>query len=143
MRVVQNGSQTQLVIREQASIGEGKNLVKILVAEDDLYAAGLYKAALESNGHEVLITYDGQECLRQYRNGLYDAVILDYKMPVLDGLKVAKQILFSNPEQRIIFLSAFSTEILANAMEELDKVMEVLPKPFEPYDLVELVENSP
>jgi len=116
--------------------------LKILVAEDDFYAAGLYKAALESNGHEVVITYDGQECLRQYRDGSFEVVILDYKLPVVDGLKVAKQILFANPEQRIIFLSAFATEVLADAMEELNKVIEVLPKPFEPDVLVEFVENS-
>ncbi|HEV8404663.1 MAG TPA: response regulator [Nitrososphaera sp.] len=116
--------------------------MKILVAEDDFYAAELYKAALESNGHDVLVTFDGQECLRQYREGSYDVVILDYKLPVVDGLKVAKQILFANPEQRVIFLSAFATEILADAMEELDKVIEVLPKPFEPDALVEFVENS-
>jgi DNA-binding response OmpR family regulator len=116
--------------------------LKILVAEDDFYAAELYRAALESNGHDVLVTFDGQECLRQYREGSYDVVILDYKLPVVDGLKVAKQILFANPEQRVIFLSAFATEILADAMEELDRVIEVLPKPFEPDALVEFVENS-
>jgi len=101
------------------------------------------KSALESNGHEVLVTHDGQECLRQYREGSYDVVILDYKLPVFDGLKVARQMLLSNPEQRIIFLSAFATEVLADAMEELNMVVEVLPKPFEPDALVEVVENSP
>jgi CheY-like chemotaxis protein len=122
---------------------EGHSNLKILVAEDDFYGAEMCKSALESNGHEVLVTHDGQECLRQYREGSYDVVILDYKLPVFDGLKVARQMLLSNPEQRIIFLSAFATEVLADAMEELNMVVEVLPKPFEPDALVEVVENSP
>jgi DNA-binding NtrC family response regulator len=116
--------------------------LKILVAEDDFYAAQLCKAALESNRHEVILTFDGQECLRQYHNGSYDVVILDYKLPVVDGLKVAKQMLSANPEQRIIFLSGYATEVIADAMEELKKDIEVLSKPFEPDALVELVENS-
>ena len=114
---------------------------RILVAEDDYYAAELCKAALESNGHEVVVTFDGQECLRRYHDGSYDLVILDYRLPVVSGLKVAKQMLLANPEQQIIFLSAFATEAIADGMEELDKAIQVLRKPFEPDALVEFVEN--
>jgi len=116
-------------------------LPRILVAEDDYYAAELCKAALESNGHEVVVTFDGQECLRRYHDGSYDLVILDYRLPVVSGLKVAKQMLLANPEQQIIFLSAFATEAIADGMEELDKAIQVLRKPFEPDALVEFVEN--
>ena len=115
--------------------------MRILVAEDDSYAATMYKAALESNGHEVNLTYDGQECLRRYHGGTYEVVILDYRLPALDGLKVARQILFANPKQRIIFLSAYAAEAVAEALEDLGELIQILPKPFESAALVELVEE--
>ena len=41
---------------------------------------------------------------------LYDVVILDYKMPGMNGMDVAKEILAVNPHQRIIFASAYVKE---------------------------------
>ena len=37
----------------------------------------------------------------------FDVVVLDYKMPGKDGMEVAKEILTINPDQRIIFASAY------------------------------------
>jgi len=42
----------------------------------------------------------------------YDVVILDYKMPGVNGMDVAKEIFKINPNQRIIFASAYVEETL-------------------------------
>ena len=131
-------------------------LVDILVAEDDSDAADLYKAALEARGHKVSTTYDGQQCLNTYQNAIhrrvasgknlfsrqpFDAVILDYKLPKVDGLEVAKEILRLNPQQRIIFASAYTKSTLADAVKELKQVVELIQKPFEPEIIVEVIED--
>lgn len=53
----------------------------------------------------------------------FDVVVLDYKMPKLDGLQVAKQILNWNPMQRVIFASAFVMETLRDSVKELEQVV--------------------
>ena len=72
----------------------------------------------------------------------YDAVVLDYRMPKKDGLQVAKEILASNPSQRIIFASAYVKETLRESVKELRQVVELMQKPFLPEALVDVVEDS-
>jgi len=130
--------------------------VDILVAEDDNDAAELYKAALEARGHEVTVTIDGQQCLEVYQDAIrrlgfsgknltshqpFDAVILDYKIPKVDGLEVAKEMIRLNPNQRIIFSSAYTKSTLADAIKELKHVVELIQKPFEPEIIVEVIED--
>lgn len=115
--------------------------MQILVAEDDQDASGLYKAALELRGHEVTLTVDGHECLAQYKSAKFDVVILDYKLPDLDGLQVAKEILSINQSQRIILSSAVSEASMPN-LKEFSKAIEVFPKPFEPEEIVAAVEKG-
>ena len=129
--------------------------MRILLAEDDPHALNIAAAALEERGHEVIGTTNGEDCLRVYHenalesNGKiklsfdspFDAVILDYKMPIMDGKQVAKEILSINSEQRIIFVSAYVKETLMESVRELNQVMELIQKPFEPEVLVDLVEN--
>ena len=93
--------------------------MKILIAEDEYDIALLYKMALEKKSHKVTITENGEDCLKIYHEEsqrirynasgqilTYDAIVLDYKMPKIDGMEVAKEILAVNPHQRIIFASA-------------------------------------
>ena len=128
-----------------------------MVADDDIDAAELYRAALEEREHVVTVSLDGQECINSYANAIerlrlagktpsnkepFDAVILDYKMPKIDGLEAAKEILRINASQRIIFASAFVKETLMDSVKELNQVMELIQKPFEPDVLVDLVEDT-
>src|ERR671931_2333972 len=129
--------------------------MKILIAEDDHDIALSYKSALESNDHEVIIASNGEECLELYRNNskqisesnsgnsssTFDAVILDYKMPKKDGIEVAKEILELNPNQRIIFASAYVKETLEDAVKELKRVVELMQKPFDANALVDTIED--
>jgi DNA-binding NtrC family response regulator len=73
----------------------------------------------------------------------FDAVvILDYKMPKKDGLQVAKEILDINPEQRIIFASAYVEQTLVESVKELKRAVELMQKPFSMSALIYTVENT-
>jgi CheY-like chemotaxis protein len=63
-------------------------------------------------------------------------------MPKKDGLQVAKEILASNPSQRIIFASAYVKETLRESVKELRQVVELMQKPFLPEALVDVVEDT-
>jgi CheY-like chemotaxis protein len=133
--------------------------MRILVAEDEEDIKSVYHMTLAGRGHEVFLTSDGEECLKIYRQKLqehqeegehdgktslsyFDALILDYKMPKKDGLQVAKEILEINPEQRIIFASAYVKETLSESVKELKRVVELMQKPFSVSSLSDTVENT-
>jgi len=63
-------------------------------------------------------------------------------MPVVDGLEAAKEIMRLNPQQRIIFVSAYVKETLMDSVRELNQVTELVQKPFEPDLLVDMIEDT-
>ena len=125
-----------------------------------------YRLVLEERGHKVVTTPDGRQCVDSYKNAielqdgdndainnnntdngncchpLFDVVILDYRMPVLDGMGAAREILGLCPAQRIIFASAYVAETLRVSTKELHQIVELLQKPFSLDYLVEIVENT-
>ena len=114
-----------------------------MIAEDDDDTTEMYRIVLESRGHDVLTTNDGQQCLEVYRlTPPFDAIILDYNIPLKDGVAVAKEILEINADQRIVFISAYVKETLADAVKVLKRVVELISKPFEPELLADLIEDK-
>ena len=124
--------------------------MKILVAEDEHSIALVYQTALQSRGHEVTITNNGIECWKEYQSVNsskcpelpVDAVILDYRMPEMNGLETAEKILKVQPKQRIIFASAYMKQTWLESINRFGIVAELLQKPFEINVLVDAVEDT-
>lgn len=129
--------------------------MEILVAEDDDDTGLMYKNLLENRrGHHVIITSSGENCLKIYHDKLqnvewealhiqpFDAVILDYKMQDMDGMQVANEILTINPQQRLIFASAYIKETLLDSVKQLKQPVELLQKPFGEEALIYTVEKK-
>lgn len=130
----------------------------ILIAEDETDIAFMCMKLFEERGHNVTTTYDGQECLDVYYDKSktmrrrvdlnraaqtpFDVVILDHKMPLMDGFQVAKEIISINPNQRIIIASGYDKNIFEEAAEHFQLPLEVIEKPFSRSTLVNLVESS-
>jgi CheY-like chemotaxis protein len=131
--------------------------VRILIAEDEQNIALTYRSFFEDRNHQVVMTNDGAECVKEYQAAFdewkkqatehfpetpFDAVILDYKMPRKDGMEVAREILALSPKQRIIFASAYVLDTLQDSVKELGRVTELVQKPFEIEELISLVEDE-
>jgi CheY-like chemotaxis protein len=131
--------------------------MKILLAEDHEDTALVYKAALGNRDHVVVHTTNGEDCLNVYHNEFqiatihsdarehiqpFDVVILDYNMPRMNGLEVAKEILAVNPHQRIIFASAYLQDMLLESVRQLNQIVEILNKPFSEQELIDTVEDK-
>jgi DNA-binding NtrC family response regulator len=63
-------------------------------------------------------------------------------MPGKDGMEVAKEILTINPDQRIIFASAYVKETLEHSVKQLKRVVELLQKPFEIQAFIDTIEDK-
>jgi CheY-like chemotaxis protein len=134
---------------------------RVLIAEDDEDTALTYKMALKDAGYEAKIVDNGEECAKIYLEKFqefrllkskktavhpydqpFEVVILDYRMPRMDGLQVAKEILTINPRQRIIFASAYVKETLKDSVKGLKQVVELLQKPFSSQILVDMIRDK-
>src|SRR6185503_1135787 len=132
--------------------------MKILIAEDEPGIQEVYQLSLENRGHNVTVTNNGKECTDFYAKTLaslpessesyltehppFDAVILDYRMPIMDGMDAAKFILGKNPHQRIIFASAYVLSTLKESVKQLHAIVELIQKPFELDELIDIVEDT-
>ena len=104
---------------------------RILVVDDDLEIRNLVKDILETRGYHVEIAADGLQGLACYKKGAYDLLILDSRMPRVDGNAMLDAIrsLPGGAEQAVIMLSA------ENMLGPIGKsyklgIRDWIPKPF-------------
>ncbi len=99
----------------------------------------LYSSFLEDHGYSVAWSaYDGLEAIRMYAaaDPKPDVIIMDYRMPEMDGLSATKEILKKNGNQKIIFASA-DIKIIEDAYQT--GITKFLSKPFRLSDLLHAV----
>ena len=137
--------------------------MRILVAEDEENIALAYEFALKGRGHEIIITRNGRECVEEYlinssssnadpsehvkanpakSRPPFDVVIMDYRMPEMDGVEAVEEILKIRPDQRIIFASAYAQDTVVDTIHQLHFIAELLQKPFDLRVLIKTVEDS-
>ena len=80
---------------------------QILVVEDDADVAGLVRLVLEAEGFEVATAWDGHAGLRQFFGEGADVVVLDLKLPGIDGWEVCQRIRAASSVP-IILLTAYA-----------------------------------
>ncbi|HEX9461385.1 MAG TPA: response regulator transcription factor [Alphaproteobacteria bacterium] len=83
--------------------------MRVLVAEDDTRTADYLVRGLTESGHVVDRVADGETALAMAREGIYDALIVDRKLPALDGLTVVRRLRQGDPRTPVLMLSAIAT----------------------------------
>jgi two-component system cell cycle sensor histidine kinase/response regulator CckA len=83
----------------------------LLCIDDQAHYLPVRKAVLESRGFEVFTASSGREGLAILRKHKIDGVVLDYRMPEMDGGEVAGEIRRSWPNLPIVLLSGFPQDI--------------------------------
>ena len=107
---------------------------RILIADDESNIRDVISFALEKAGYECSQAEDGQEAIELFRQHPFDLVILDVRMPKMDGLETCRQIR-KECDVPIIFLSSLD--------DEIDRVVgleigadDYMTKPFSPRELI-------
>ena len=91
----------------------------VLVVDDDKNILNVYKDLLEVFFKKVYIAGDGKEGLTNFKKYNPDIVITDYKMPKINGLEMAEEILKIDEKVPIILLTAFDDKyILKDAINK-------------------------
>ena len=81
----------------------------ILVVDDDKNLRRLYKYELEAEGYRVVLAENGREALEQVSREVPDLVLMDIRMPELDGLEAMAHALKKHGRIPILLNSAYSS----------------------------------
>ena len=111
---------------------------KILIADDEEDILEIVADRLEFYGFEVQTARDGVECLEAIDRQVPDLLLLDIRMPRLDGLEVLARLQQTQPELPVVVISASTDRQVAE--DTLSRgAVDYLLKPFEPAELQEKV----
>ena len=99
-----------------APLGDAHLPVTILVVDDEESVRALIARMLAAEGYATLEAADGPAALDllEHHEGPVDLVVLDMVMPVMDGGRLAAEVIRRNPAQRILCMSAYAPAELAD-----------------------------
>lgn len=98
---------------------------KILIIEDDKDTNNLFKIYLEHDGFQVDSYTDPVDALYYFKKGKYDLVLLDLKMPQIDGIGMFQALKNRDDEVSICLITA-NTSYLEQLKEKIPKIEKYL-----------------
>jgi DNA-binding response OmpR family regulator len=110
---------------------------KLLIADDDEVLANLLSSHLREKGYSVDSAYAGNQAIDMVKGTRFDLVILDVKMPDVNGFDVLKFIKGNFPSVKVIMLTAYADMINAIKAKRLG-ADDFIGKP---YDLDEIYQT--
>ncbi|MGO1470817.1 MAG: sigma-54-dependent transcriptional regulator, partial [Tissierella sp.] len=114
---------------------------KILIADDEVNMVWALKKVLIKEGFEVLSAENGEEALKIFRREESDLVILDLKMPKINGIEVLRNIKDTNPKIPVIMITAHgSTDVAVEAMKL--GALDYISKPFDIEELRVIIRKA-
>jgi DNA-binding NtrC family response regulator len=116
-------------------------MAKILVIEDDRGIRNLLEALLTHKGYRVLLAENGEKGFELLRQACPDVIVLDLKMPEMDGLTVLRHIRSLNLTQPVIIYSGAWTPKTEEHVRALG-ITETITKDCSWEDLEEAVKRA-
>ncbi|WP_243372797.1 response regulator [Geotalea sp. SG265] len=114
---------------------------KILIVDDEPDIALILKLQLEDAGYRTVIARDGVEGLAAIAREKFSLVLLDIKMPRIDGLQMLERVQHLHPEVAVVMMTAHGSEDIAvEAMK--NGALDYIAKPFSTEDVLQKVERA-
>ncbi len=112
----------------------------ILVCDDEEIVRASVKLVLEKD-YQLVFAGDGEEGLKQFNAQPVDLVLLDLKMPKMDGLAMLKELMSRKPPPRVLMLTAYHSVEVAQRATQLGAI-DYVTKPFERQALLDAVDRA-
>lgn len=114
--------------------------MKILVVEDGPSQREMLRDFLKGEGHEAGEAETGEVALDRVKNDYFDLLLVDYKMPGMDGMTLLRQVKELNPETDVIMMTAYGT--IENAVQAMKAgALDYITKPIDLEEVHILVER--
>jgi len=114
---------------------------RILIADDEEIVLRSCLRILSAGGYQIDTAHDGIEAVRKVAENGIDVLILDIKMPKMDGMEVLQHVKEMHPDVDVIMMTGLNeigTAVQAMKLGAFD----YLPKPFDPEEFALVVERA-
>lgn len=90
----------------------------ILIVEDEKNQREILQEFLENKGYKTIGAESGEEALKKFESGIFDAILLDIKLPDISGIELLKKFREINPKIPVIMTTAYSdVDLVIEAMK--------------------------
>ncbi len=114
--------------------------LRILIVEDGKSQRDMLRDFLKGKGYDVSEAERGDKALELVKNHFFDLLLLDYKMPGMDGMAVLEEVRAINPEIDVIMMTAFGT--IDTAVKAIKTgAADYITKPIELEELIILIDR--
>ena len=118
-----------------------QNMVKILIADDEANIRKMIALLMKEQGYEVKTVTNGREAVDALLDFQPDVVLLDQQMPVLTGVEAFEEIKRIQPNQTVIFITAYGS--ISLAVDAVKKgAYDFIEKPFVNDNLILTVKRA-
>jgi DNA-binding response OmpR family regulator len=114
---------------------------EILIVDDEVEFAEAFAERLRLRGFTARIAHSGEQALGMVDEGAAKIMVLDLKMPGMDGLEVLRRVKKSHPEVEVIILSGHGSEMDETYGRNLG-AFSYLRKPADIGDILEAVKRA-
>ncbi len=83
------------------------NEIKILVVDDEDNIRFLFKEELEEEGYQIEMASNGFEAIEKVKGSKFNLIVMDIKMPGMDGIQALNEIKNMNKDQLVVLCSAY------------------------------------
>ena len=96
-----------------------KNQTLVLLVDDRLEDRNLFKQILEKKNYKVVDVGSGEECLKQVKERRFQVILLDIRLPGINGVETLKRVKEIRPDVGVIMITAYSEkELVQEAVEQ-------------------------
>ena len=114
---------------------------KVLIVEDEAVVRESVRDWLTEDGYDVECVATGEEALERIKKEAFGVIVLDLRLPGIDGLQVYEHVKEVTPETKGVIITAYPSKETLEKAKRLG-LLDYLPKPFKVEDLEKIISGA-
>lgn len=113
----------------------------VLIVDDDVGMALTTALILKRKGYSVVTAHDGPEAIERVKERPFDMILMDVKMPLMNGVEAYRRIKGIRPNAVVVMMTAYAVEdLIRQALDE--DAYGILRKPLDVEEMVSVIEEA-